>query len=389
MARLPADFRLYALRADSGFFVTEFLVELERRALPYAIAVRMNPHLRRTVAGIKQWTPFARGLEAAETSYQAYGWQAPRRLVVVRETIRERPEARGRKLLEVPGYTFHVLVTTLRHDPVQTWRFYNSRAECENRIKELKEDFGAGGFCLHSFDGTEAAFRLICFLFNLIADFKREVTHNEAPRLMTLRSRLFVIGAIRGADGRQQVLRLGLRGRWRKRFAALLERIAALAVSTVAQFAPDQKILFPCLGNRLRHASNHPYFQLPTEIFGFNRRETKSGWTDPESRSRTATYIVEMVGRFYAVSQRFSLEHDRRNPPESTVIEQLATVLNVCADVFHFYANRISDEIKCDFDQCGLDNNVIDGTYCAFRDVLAQHRGMEPLLQRHPRKLNG
>jgi Transposase DDE domain group 1 len=241
LAKLPPDFRLYALRADSGFFVTDFLAELERRALPYVIAVRMNPHLRRTVAGIGQWTPFARGLEAAETSYQAYGWQAPRRLVVVRETIRERPEARGRKLLEVPGYTFHVLVTTLGHDPVPTWRFYNSRAECENRIKELKDDFGADGFCLHSFDGTEAAFRLICFLFNLIADFKREVTQNEAPRLMTLRTRLLVIGAIRGADGRQQILRLGLRGRWRQRFAALLARIAALPVSTVAQFAADQK----------------------------------------------------------------------------------------------------------------------------------------------------
>jgi len=50
-----------------------------------------------------------------------------------------------------------------------------------------------------------------------------------------------VIGAIRGADGRQQLLRLGLRGRWRQRFAALLQRIAALAVSTVAQFAADQK----------------------------------------------------------------------------------------------------------------------------------------------------
>ena len=121
-----------------------------------------------------------------------------------------------------------------------TWRFYNSRAECENRIKELKDDFGADGFCLHSFDGTEAAFRLICFLFNLIADFKREVTQNEAPRLMTLRTRLLVIGAIRGADGRQQLLRLGLRGRWRQRFAALLARIAALAVPTVAQFAADQ-----------------------------------------------------------------------------------------------------------------------------------------------------
>src|SRR5271157_1441670 len=245
LAKLPADFRLYALRADSGFFVTEFLVDLEHRGLPYAIAVRMNPHLRRTVAGIKHWAPFAHGLEAAETSYQAFGWQAPRRLVVVREVLRERPQARGRKLLEVPGYTFHVLVTTLGHNPVQTWRFYNSRAESENRIKELKEDFGAGGFCLQSFDGTEAAFRLICFLFNLIADFKREVTRDEKPRLMTLRSKLFVIGAIRGSDGRQPVLRLGLRGRWRQRFAALLARIAALAVSTVAQFADDYKNPLP------------------------------------------------------------------------------------------------------------------------------------------------
>src|SRR5216683_5365915 len=47
LAKLPDDFRLYALCADSGFFVTEFLVELERRTLPYVIAVRMNPHLRR------------------------------------------------------------------------------------------------------------------------------------------------------------------------------------------------------------------------------------------------------------------------------------------------------------------------------------------------------
>jgi hypothetical protein len=78
LAQLPTDFRLYALRADSGFLVTDFLAEFERRALPYAIAVQMNPQLRRTVAGIQQWTPCARGLEAAETSYQAFAWQAPR-----------------------------------------------------------------------------------------------------------------------------------------------------------------------------------------------------------------------------------------------------------------------------------------------------------------------
>jgi hypothetical protein len=34
-----------------------------------------------------------------------------------------------------------------------------------------------------------------------------------------------------------------MRGRWRQRFASLLERIAAIAVSTVSQFTDDHKIL--------------------------------------------------------------------------------------------------------------------------------------------------
>ncbi len=263
LARLPQDFRLYAVRADSGFFLSEFLEELERRALPYVIAVRLNPLLRRAVAGIPQWQPFGPGLEAGETNYCAHGWSAPRRLVVVRELLDERPEARGRKLLEVPGYTFHVLVTTLSHDPVHTWRFYNSRAESENRIKELKEDFGADGFCLQSFDGTEAAFRLICFLFNLVAEFKREVTQDQACRLSTLRTQVLVVGAILGREGRHTVLRLGLRDRWRHRFATLLQRIAALAVSTVAQFTAYAKNTTPRPWKPRRPAHRHPLVLVP------------------------------------------------------------------------------------------------------------------------------
>jgi hypothetical protein len=85
------------------------------------------------------------GLEAAETSYPALGWKAPRRLVVIREELRARPDARGRRLIEVPGSTFQVLVTTLAHDPVQTWPFYKRRVASENRLKELKQDFGADG----------------------------------------------------------------------------------------------------------------------------------------------------------------------------------------------------------------------------------------------------
>jgi hypothetical protein len=235
VAKLPAGFRLYALRADAGFFVTELLDDLEARGVPYAIAVRMNRLVHRQIVGLPAWRPFGPGLEVAEAPYQALKWPAPRRLVVVRELIQERPEARGRRLFEVPGYTFHAVVTTLPLAPEDVWRFYNHRADSENRLKELKEDFGARGFSLQAFEGTEAAFRLICFLFNLVALFKRDVTRNERPQLSTLRARLLVVGAVLGARGRRPVLRLGLIGRLQARFAALLDRVAALPRPTVAQ----------------------------------------------------------------------------------------------------------------------------------------------------------
>jgi hypothetical protein len=236
LARLGEGFRLYALRADAGFFVTGFLDDLESRGLPYAIAVRMTRPLRREIVGIRSWTAFAVGLEAAEFEYQAGTWRSPRRIVVVREELRERPEAAGRRLFEVPGYTFHAVVTTLGLSPVETWRFYNSRSDCENRLKELKEDFGANDFCLQSFEGTEAVFRLVCLLFNLVALFKREVTHHESPRLGTLRSNFLVTGGIVGSRGRTIVLRLGLKGTLRQRFEQLLRRI-----STVARLPLPQK----------------------------------------------------------------------------------------------------------------------------------------------------
>jgi hypothetical protein len=235
LARLPQGFRLYAVRADSGFFVSEFLDDLEERGLPYAIAVRMTRPIQRLLFGIREWTRFGAGLDVAEFQYQALGWKRPRRLVVIREELRERPDAKGRKLIDLPGYTFHAVVTTLPLPAPDAWRFYNGRADSENRLKELKESFGAGGFCLHSFDGTEACFRFICFVFNLVAIFKREVLHDESPTLDTVRNTTLVVGAILGQEGRNPVLRLGLKGVFRQRFDTLLARIARWIHPTAGQ----------------------------------------------------------------------------------------------------------------------------------------------------------
>lgn len=235
LARLPEGFAIEALRADAGFFEAAFLEELERRHLPYAIAVRTTKLVRHAIVGLTDWQPLDRGLEVAETRYWPPSFKHARRIVVVRERIRERPDAKGRRLFELPGYTFHTLITTLDRPAIEVWRFYNGRSDCENRLKELKHDYGADGFCLRTFNGTEAVFRLICALYNLVAAFKAEVTHDPAPQLSRLRAQHFVTGAIVGREGRERVLRLGLRGRYRERFAVLLERIESAARSTVTQ----------------------------------------------------------------------------------------------------------------------------------------------------------
>lgn len=102
--------------ADSGFFDEAILAALEAAALPYAIAARFTNLLQAGVYGLT-FRPFALGLEVAELVYQAKRWALARRLVVVREELATRPAARGRALLQVPGYRFHAVVTTLSLPP--------------------------------------------------------------------------------------------------------------------------------------------------------------------------------------------------------------------------------------------------------------------------------
>jgi hypothetical protein len=237
--RLPAHTRVWAVRADSGFYIADFLKDLEVGSLKYAVAVRMQPPLRRAIAGLQGWRSFGQGLEVCELSWQPPDWKSPRRLVVVREILRERPDAAGRRLIELPGYTFHAVVTNLSLSPEEAWRFYNGRADCENRIKELKLDFAADGFCLRSFQGTEAVLQLNCLLFNLLTTFKDEVLADPSPTLGTMRSSLFVLGALLRASARRSRLFLGLiKQKTRDRFAKLLARLQTLT-PTVAQLALD------------------------------------------------------------------------------------------------------------------------------------------------------
>jgi hypothetical protein len=71
------------------------------------------------------------------------------------------------------------MVTSVPYAAELVCRMYAGRADSENRIKELKEDLSLNTFCLHSFDATDAAFRLGCVAYNLLAGFRETVLPRE------------------------------------------------------------------------------------------------------------------------------------------------------------------------------------------------------------------
>ncbi len=208
LAKLPSLEWIRRVRADSGFFAEELLKYLEELKLGYIVVARLTPWLKREAARVKDWRALDATYSVGEFQLQLLGWDRARRFVVVREEIRERKPSLGRKLFEVPGYTFRLFVTNLADPPEEIWRDYNQRACVEQRIEELKSDLAADDFCLQEFFATEAAFLAILMLFNLLGEFQRATGMTGYRQPASLRVQVFLCGAILGRAGHRTVLHL-------------------------------------------------------------------------------------------------------------------------------------------------------------------------------------
>ena len=232
LAGLPDGFKITLVRADSGFHSENFIKQLEAEGLPYIVAVRMHQPFKRLAAAIpkERWKRRDQVHEVADEIVEQPLWDKPRRVLFMRHIT----EVKG-QLFDTESYEFHALVTSLTNDALECCDTYDSRAECENTIKEYKSDFGAQGFCLRQFYATEMVLRLIAALFNLCSAFKHDVLRDTSVTLATVRTKVFVVGAMLGRCGRKVILRLGLVRRWKDSFQTLLARASPPTLSTAAQ----------------------------------------------------------------------------------------------------------------------------------------------------------
>lgn len=205
------DKRVGLVRADSGFYTKEILSFLEESALNYIIAVRMYPNVKSAVWGLKNWVALAPGIDLNEMVFEHENGKA-RRYILVRKQVDLRPQAAGKLLFEdMPGYRYSCYVTNMKLPLDQIWNIYNTRADCENRIKELKQDFGLESFCLNDFWATEASFRFIMVAYNLMSLFRHfALNHHNRATLKTLKVYCFALGAWTVNHANKMVLKIAL-----------------------------------------------------------------------------------------------------------------------------------------------------------------------------------
>lgn len=204
------------VRADSGFYTESLLNTLESKKLNYVIAARAYSNVKNSVHRLKDWVNICEGIDVCEFTHQSSTeGSKPRRHFVVRKQIERRPEAGGKLLFEdLPLYRYSIYVTNLNLPVKELWNIYNSRADCENRIKELKQDFGLESFCLQDFWATEASFRWIMVAYNLLMLFQHfginRGKSTKTQTLRTLRTQCFALGAWTAVHARKTVLKLSL-----------------------------------------------------------------------------------------------------------------------------------------------------------------------------------
>lgn len=224
----PRQIRLRAVRADSGFCVPELLALWEELRLPFIVVAKLSVPVQSLIRHDVVWTPTELvGTDIAEVQYQAQGWPHARRLILIRHRQADRPEAGGKKLIDVPGYLFQALVTGLPTSvpPLAVWRDYNGRSDCENVIKELQQGFALPTLCLDSFWATEAALSLATLTYNLTVLFQRHLGWQTKVTIQSLRFWLFITPGIIAHPAGKTTIKLAVPPRERDWWSRLWDKI--------------------------------------------------------------------------------------------------------------------------------------------------------------------
>lgn len=233
------------MRADAGFFDQRLLEFLEQRGLSYIVVARLTLWLKREAARVTAWRALDPHYAVGEFSLQLFGWDRPRRFVVIREQLRAERPSLGRKLLEVPGYTFRVFVTNLLLPPEEIWRDYNRRTDMGKPHRGTETRSGRGRFLFAGILRHRSGLPQHPAAVQPARGISARRPGHLSPA--TLRSQVFLWGALLGRAGHRLVLHLSSSWGGLQRRIPLLEHVLTYGTSTSPKLHPQPATCGSCV----------------------------------------------------------------------------------------------------------------------------------------------
>lgn len=234
---LPAGVRLDALRIDSAGYQVSIIQYCDEQVIDYAIRAKSSAAMREQMAAMKEsdWQSLlnregkaVEGEAVCRTSFCIGDYDKAFTLIIQRKAIQGQAdldfesEDGGGDEVSINGYIYRAIATNrdqLSDSEIVHW--YNQRAESsENRIKELKLDFGGDTLPCSDFKANALYFLITALSYNVFALMRALL---PAPlskhRMVTIRWRLYAMAAKVVKTGRQLFVKLKAQHR------ALLETV--------------------------------------------------------------------------------------------------------------------------------------------------------------------
>jgi hypothetical protein len=242
---LPEGCTVNALRIDAAGYQTKIIRYCDDNAIEYAIRAKTSATMRAQIAAIEDtdWEPLldkqenvVSGQDTYRTSYCIGDYEKPFTLIIQRKAINgqaalDLEAADDDEEVSVGGYVYRAVATN--RDPLsnsQIIHWYNQRAEdSENRIKELKLDFGGDTLPCSDVNANALYFLITALSYNLFALMRQLLPETLAHhRAVTVRWRLYAMAAKVVKTGRQWYVKL------KENHRCLLEQV----LLAVREFAP-------------------------------------------------------------------------------------------------------------------------------------------------------
>lgn len=191
------------MRGDCAFGTDAIMCKAEHIGLPYLFKLKQTANVKKLInhyAFQSNWIYAGQKWEGIESKLQLYGWQHPRRVIILRKQVQQQVSVlaenqKGGQLelnfaeieAEMRIYEYAVLVTSLKDDIDTIAQHYRDRADSENNFDELKNQWGWLGYTTRDLKRSSMMARVIALIYNWWTLFVRLINPNKHTEALTSR----------------------------------------------------------------------------------------------------------------------------------------------------------------------------------------------------------